>query len=271
MSVSNPQPFVVREECLKAASEHGFRRILGEADGWAAFRSTTAQGTLWLAASGANGPWFLALDHPGVIHELKLPVCDVAGPGVARYSFPNLIALYSVLPRVYQLAVSLPDAPWHAFQQQTAKLPQATEAERLVVQRIGQKIFRTSLLEYWQGRCPLTAICDSALLRASHIVPWAQCTSDAQRLDVHNGLLLSALWDAAFDRALVTFHDDGTPEFSPALSAAARNSLIWKAPIPLTEWHRNHLKHHRARFSERTALLQTAIDAVGNVEPPWPA
>ena len=74
-----------------------------------------------------------------------------------------------------------------------------TEAERLVIQRIGQDVFRDALMAYWGGRCPLTGITEPGLLRASHIVPWADCT-DAQRLDVHNGLLLSALWDAAFDR-----------------------------------------------------------------------
>ncbi len=40
-------------------------------------------------------------------------------------------------------------------------------------------------------------------------MPWADCT-DAQRLDVYSGLLLSALWDAAFDRGLISFADDGT-------------------------------------------------------------
>src|SRR5438093_853602 len=54
------------------------------------------------------------------------------------------------------------------------------------------------------GRCPLTGVTVPAVLRASHILPWADCT-DAQRLDVHNGLLLSALWDAAFDCGLVSF------------------------------------------------------------------
>ena len=83
-----------------------------------------------------------------------------------------------------------------------ADLPGTTEAERLVVLRIGQNIFRASLMDYWQGRCPLTGISDRPLLRASHTVPWSECESDAERLDVHNGLLLSALWDAAFDRAL---------------------------------------------------------------------
>jgi len=42
---------------------------------------------------------------------------------------------------------------------------------------------------------------------------------DAQRLDVHNGLLLSALWDAAFDGGLVSFTNDGTVLASVELSA----------------------------------------------------
>jgi predicted restriction endonuclease len=51
-------------------------------------------------------------------------------------------------------------------------------------------------------------------LRASHIVPWADC-DDEQRLDIHNGLLLSALWDGAFDQGLVSFADDGAVLASP--------------------------------------------------------
>ena len=50
-------------------------------------------------------------------------------------------------------------------------MPKSTEAERLVVQRVGQDIFRDSLLAYWSGCCPLTGIADLALLRASHIKP----------------------------------------------------------------------------------------------------
>ena len=248
MTLTTPQPFIIREECEKAAWEHGYRRALGDKDGWAAFGSTTAHGTIWLAAASDQGPWFLAMDHPGAIKELHLPPTELPGPGVARFSFPNLTALYAILPRLYQLAVSLPDAPLHAFHTQTAELPKTTEAERLVVQRIGQNIFRDSLMDYWQGRCPLTGITDPALLRASHIVPWSECLDDAQRLDVHNGLLLSALWDAAFDRALVTFDDDGTPAFSSKLSVAAREALQWTQPVQLTDFHRDSLIHHRKRF-----------------------
>lgn len=254
MNLASPQPFIIREECEKAAWEHGYRRTLGEANGWVAFESTTAHGTLWLAAASDQGPWLLALDHSGVVAELALPSADIAGPGIDRHSFPTLTSLYAILPRLYQLSTSLPDAPLKTFQQQTAKLPKTTEAERLVVQRIGQDIFRASLMDYWQGRCPLTGITDPALLRASHIVPWSECTDDAQRLDVHNGLLLSALWDAAFDRALVTFDDAGNPEFSINLSEVARNAMHWSQLVQLTDQHRQNLAHHRLRFQAVNAL-----------------
>lgn len=241
-----PQSFVVAEECKKATWQNGFRRLLGQKEGWTAFGSTTAHGTVYLAAAGTQGPWFLALDHAGVIEELALPVAKMAGPGLARYAFETLGALYGLLPRVYQLAVSLPDAPLRDFQMKVEDLPKTTEAERLVVQRIGQDIFRASLMDYWQGLCPLTGITDSALLRASHIIPWKDCQTDADRLDVHNGLLLSALWDAAFDRGLVTFDDEGHPRFSLALSEAGRAELRWQNPIPLTHKHKERLAWHRA-------------------------
>src|SRR5439155_24772250 len=121
----------------------------------------------------------------------------------------TLSQLHAALDRVYKLAVSLPDAPLARFQAKTALLPRTTEAERMVIQRIGQDVFRDALMDYWDGRCPLTGITEPALLRASHIVPWAEC-SDEQRLDIHNGLLLSAHWHAAFDQGIVSFADDGT-------------------------------------------------------------
>lgn len=245
--VEAPQTFIIREECEKAASQNGFRRVLGEEAGWAAFGSTTAEGKVHLGAAGGQGPWFLALHHAGVFAELGLPAADMPGPGRVRLAFDSLGALYGTLRRVYELTISLPDAPLREFETQVADLPRTTEVERLVVQRIGQDIFRAGLMDYWQGCCPLTGISDPALLRASHIIPWADCESDAERLDVHNGLLLSALWDAAFDRALVTFDDEGRPEFAPSLSEHARAELRWHSPISLTKEHRRRLARHRAR------------------------
>jgi hypothetical protein len=249
--IEAPQSFVTRQECDKASSQNGFRREQGEVNGWRRYGSTTTQGSIWLAHDDA-GSWLLALDHSGVIAELGVQPTQLDGPGFARFSFANLTQLYGVLPRVYQLAASLPDAPLREFQEKTKDLPRTTEAERLVVQRVGQEVFRDGLIDYWQGRCPLTGISDTALLRASHIIPWKDCPTDAERLDVHNGLLLSALWDAAFDRGLVTFNDDGRPVFSPALSASAVDELRWTKPVPLTEKHRERLTHHRSNIFKAT-------------------
>ena len=145
--------------------------------------------------------------------------------------------------------MSLPEAPLDRFKAETADLPRTTEAERMVIQRIGQDVFRDALMNYWGSRCPLTGITEPGLLRASHIVPWADCT-DAQRLDVHNGLLLSALWDAAFDRGLISFAEDGTVLVNPKLSETARKALGIATAPPLTGLRAEQLANlalHRAR------------------------
>lgn len=244
MTLEAPQSFVTRQECDKVAFQNGFRRSHGETGGWRRYSSTTAQGTIWLARDVAGG-WWLAVDHSGVIEELDDVPYAIEGPGMARYAFADLGALYALMPRLYQLAASLPDAPLAQFQAKVRDLPTTTEAERLVVQRIGQDVFRSGLIEYWQCCCPLTGIKDAPLLRASHIIPWKDCETDAERLDVHNGLLLSALWDAAFDRGLVTFDDDGEPQFSSSLSEIVLAELRWKQPLRLTDKHRVRLRWHR--------------------------
>ena len=174
----------------------------------------------------------------------------VGGPGVRTLEFSNLAAVYAAIARTYQLGVSLPDAPLQVFRKQSAGLPRSTEAERLVVQRIGQDVFRQSLLAYWNYRCPMTGVSDPSLLRASHIVPWAECDDDAQRLDVHNGLLLSALWDAAFDAGKISFADDGEVLFHPSLGATERALLLANAArrlVALSPKHLINMERHRKR------------------------
>ena len=252
--IRSPQSFVIATECRKAAFQNGYRRDLGQADGWARFGSTTARGSIALASASDTGPWYLALDHAGVIAELEAATASLPGPGLARYEFTTLTRLYTALPRVYALAVSLPDGPLEAFRDAVKDMPGGTEVERMAIQRVGQTIFRDRLLTYWCNRCPLTGIADRALLRASHIKPWAACDTDAERLDTHNGLLLSALWDAAFDQGLVTFADDGAPVFALTLSDAARRQLTL-APaekLRLTDMHRVRLAWHRTHVFDRT-------------------
>jgi hypothetical protein len=249
--IEDPPGFVVLTEAQKAAWDNGYRLERGVESGWLQYASTTAPGSIWIAGVSDHGPWLLSLGHSGVAKEIAgLPAARLSGPGVATFMLVNLTELHAALDRVYKLAVSLPEAPLDRFKAKTANLPRTTEAERMVIQRIGQDVFRDALMDYWEGRCPLTGITEPALLRASHIVPWSDCT-DAQRLDVYNGLLLSALWDAAFDKGLVSFADDGTPLASPKLSELARRTLeIGAAPRlnGLREAHCANLLVHRVRY-----------------------
>ncbi|MEB3223445.1 MAG: HNH endonuclease, partial [Candidatus Sericytochromatia bacterium] len=162
----------------------------------------------------------------------------------------DLTALTTAIRRAYQLARSLPTVPLHAFETRIAGLPRTTEAERLVVQRVGQDVFRAALLDFWQGRCPLTGLAVPALLRASHIKPWADCQTDAERLDVYNGLLLAPHLDAAFDLGFITFTDEGGLVCAEALPAEARSALglmVDLPTMPVRGSHGPYLGWHRER------------------------
>lgn len=247
--------FVVRSELAQAAGENGYRLEREAVGAWLTFDSTTAYGRVWLAGDGERGPWWLASDHAGVVREFG-PGWAAEGPGLARWTYPDKRALYAALQRLYALGVSLPDAPLARFNEATLGLPKETEVERLVVQRVGQDIFRQALMGYWGGRCAVTGISDPRLLRASHIVPWAACTTDRERLDCHNGLLLSALWDAAFDAGLVSFDPTGVAILDDGLSPEARAALGNTAQLrmPLSDPCLSYMR-------ERQSLIATSLPA----------
>lgn len=240
--------YILAEELDKAAYDHGFPLWEGSAGGWRRYRSTTAPGSIALAAVSPQGPCLLSLSHAALPTELDfVPAAEAGAPYAYSYRFADFGALRAALARVYELSLSLPDTPLSAWLEETRELPRSTEAERLMIARLGQDRFRQALLAYWGHRCPLTGITDAALLRASHIIPWAECASDALRLDVHNGLLLSALYDAAFDAGLISFLPTGEIVYSPELAPAARGLLVPLAPLPLRAAHQPQLAWHRAR------------------------
>lgn len=158
-------------------------------------------------------------------------------------------ALYAALKSAAARARTMPNRVADAFRIETADLPRSTEAERWVVQRVGQNLFRAALLDFWQGCCCVTGLDVIELLRASHIKPWASCESDDERLDVFNGLLLSPTMDALFDAGLMTIGEDGSVMLSRLLSAEAVATLVTRPPClvkGLRPQHAGYLRHHRA-------------------------
>jgi putative restriction endonuclease len=158
-------------------------------------------------------------------------------------------ALYQALDKSAATARTLPNRVAQKFQCVTINMPQSTEAERWVVQRVGQDLFRAALLDYWQGRCCVTGLAMPELLRASHIKPWALCNTDEERLDVFNGLLLAPHLDALFDGGWLTVQPDGSVWFSTKLAADARQLLGIKnsmSVLGLTAAHQHYLEFHRS-------------------------
>lgn len=86
------------------------------------------------------------------------------------------------------------------------EVPDETEREILAKARIGQGKFRADLVTEWgKGEvCALTGLAVPELLIASHIKPWRD-SSNRERLDPMNGLLLVAHADKLFDRFLLSF------------------------------------------------------------------
>lgn len=72
--------------------------------------------------------------------------------------------------------------------------------------RLGQSYFRRLVLANYDNKCCITGLNIPQTLRASHIVAWAE--DKANRMNPENGLCLSATYDAAFDKHLISFDDN---------------------------------------------------------------
>ena len=89
----------------------------------------------------------------------------------------------------------------------------STEKEALILARRGQGAFRQRVFEL-ETRCRVTGVDRVEHLRASHCKPWRDCTN-AERLDRHNGLMLTPSIDHLFDRGFLSFEDGGRLLVSP--------------------------------------------------------
>ena len=112
--------------------------------------------------------------------------------------YRNFLAVHDAL---------LLDISYAQFIEDNAKIAE-TEREAIVTARVGQGIFRESLIKKYEGRCIVMGVADKRILIASHIRPWAVSTNE-QRLSAENGFLLSPLYDKLFDAGLITFSEDG--------------------------------------------------------------
>jgi hypothetical protein len=240
----------------KAAVDEGFGLKRPDDGEWLAYDSLGAPASIRLTYAGSN--YLVAVNHVGVAADLieQWQMCprdtEPSVPtGFTAFAVADTAPLHHLVREIWRLARALPIEPLRAFEAQTRNLPRATEAERLVIERVGQDVFREALMTYWGGCCAATGVAEPRLLRASHIKPWAKCKTDAERLDVYNGLLLAAHLDAAFDTGLISFGDDGVILLSSQFTQADRDAIgihdgialrrVTGSHLPNLAWHRAFL------------------------------
>lgn len=132
---------------------------------------------------------------------------------------------------------------------QVFKKPNETERTGLVTSRVGQGYYRQQILAKWGNVCAVTGCDLTQILISSHIVPWSEST-DEERLDPENGILLSPTLDALFDKHLISFSDEGSILLSKKLGDGVLESLNIKKEmrIRVSDGMRKYLERHRRKF-----------------------
>lgn len=121
------------------------------------------------------------------------------------------------------------------------------ETERLSTrkERKGQDRFKKDLLKHYD-RCELCGINDERLLIGSHIKSWKKSTNK-ERLDKNNGLLLCAMHDKLFDKGFISFVEEGKIKISSALSKKNKKiiGLSNNMYVNMNERKKEFMKWHR--------------------------
>jgi hypothetical protein len=123
-----------------------------------------------------------------------------------------------------------------------------TDREALIVARRGQGLFKQRVMHV-ESRCRITGVTNPIHLRASHCKPWRD-SSNEERVNGENGLLLTPTMDHLFDRGFISFEDSGLLIVSPVahcpslnLMGAATDQIINAGTF--TQGQKQFLDYHR--------------------------
>jgi len=126
------------------------------------------------------------------------------------------------------------------------------DKRQLSFARRGRGVFRENV-ERIESACRVTGILDRRYLLAVHIKPWKD-SSDSEKLDGANGLLLSPHIIHLFNRGHVSFADDGSLLISRHLNPYVLKAWGLEKPVPSHVFRaeqRVFLEYHRKQLFER--------------------
>jgi len=123
----------------------------------------------------------------------------------------------------------------------------STTKKQEIDARIGQGKYRKELIKIWE-MCSLTKYQKIDFLVASHIKPWKEST-DFEKTDPYNGLLLIPNIDKLFDSGYISFEDNGNIKISSLISKNDCKYMGISNDMKLFNVFKNnipYLKYHRA-------------------------
>jgi hypothetical protein len=141
-----------------------------------------------------------------------------------------------------------------------AVLPPTTRTA-IIQARNGQGLFRREV-EQVESCCRLTGLATKPFLVASHIKPWRYST-DKEKLDGHNGFLLSPHVDKLFDKGYIAFSNSGNVLVAHNY---VRTALVnWRLNVDVnvggfSSQQKIYLDYHRDEiFAKKQGLLVAAF------------
>jgi 5-methylcytosine-specific restriction protein A len=129
-------------------------------------------------------------------------------------------------------------------------MPNSTERSGLVTSRVGQGAYRKRIIHRWEYKCAVTGFDKPEILIASHIIPWKHA-NEHERLDVNNGILLSPVYDALFDKHLISFEDNGKILLSDRIESSAYKQIGVNGVERINNFNSDngiYLEKHREQF-----------------------
>lgn len=98
-----------------------------------------------------------------------------------------------------------------------------TETQRLTMVRTEQGNYRKAALELWDNKCAVTGVDEPGWLIASHIKPWRE-SSNEERVNPLNSLILTPNYDKLFDRGVISF----SPENGKIILPRIHTHEMWR-------------------------------------------
>ena len=144
-----------------------------------------------------------------------------------------------------QLEISIDDVK---ITEHNTLIPVIVETESEVKMKIhlGQQKFWKDLLPLWESKCALCGINLPELLRASHSKPWKDSTN-VERLDPYNGVLLCCNHDALYEKGLIAFDGQGRLYISSVICDEdyLMYRLVPRAKIQIHSENKVYFKWHK--------------------------